>query len=39
MVAIADEHLDCAWCRRRFEDVVELLDHVLTDHVDDQAAA
>jgi hypothetical protein len=28
-------HATCAWCRRGFDDVVDLLDHVDELHVDD----
>jgi hypothetical protein len=32
-------HATCAWCHQRFTTVVELLDHVVGDHLDDRAVA
>lgn len=26
--------IDCAWCARQFDDVVELLEHVESQHLD-----
>ena len=30
------QHATCAWCRQRFETIVDLLDHVDVAHLDSQ---
>ena len=37
MIQLAEletKSVDCAWCDRRFDDVVDLLEHVELNHLD-----
>ena len=34
----SDKHATCAWCRKDFDSIVQLIDHVDGGHIDSDAA-